>query len=213
MSTKKNSPKFDPYNSTYRHRILFADGVKELIGYSNKQGWIEREDKIIVLINYILRLYKAGYLDRYNYTKDKIECIEFYANDDSNTRIFTLFYSYCEWEPSMIGRKDFGRLITFIERFYEMVEKNTSPSKIYETLYYRGRRKRTAPLDLEIHRFQNEADLMRHCQSVVERELAEPSEVEAFFRKYRDKYLTGSKSTNQMIPGTENLLEKFTKEI
>jgi hypothetical protein len=177
---------WDKEGSTFVQRILFANN-HEMLGYSRKIGFHERNDKDSLLINWILRMYRDGYLDPTNTNKDKIQFIEYYQNTRPDlTLIFRLHYDYPEWNPAFFGNK---RLVSFINRFYLLIEKKTPVQEIYRTLYVRSHASETDPLDLSTMRFINERHLSTYCTKLIADGKRPQGEVEHFFHQYKQKFL------------------------
>ncbi len=59
----QNEPVWDRAHSTFLRIIYLMNGYT-LVGYSKKVGRNEKQDKIDLLTNWILRDLKNGYLDR-----------------------------------------------------------------------------------------------------------------------------------------------------
>ena len=99
MEKQKNAyfkAKKDNFNATFVQHIQFDNG-KLIHGYSANRGFSEKNDKQAVLINWILRMHKVGYLDLNNNEKDLIIHIEYCLNLRSGERaILRLYYDFYE---------------------------------------------------------------------------------------------------------------------
>jgi hypothetical protein len=184
----KRSLVWDKDNSTFIQRIVFYHNQREMMGYSKKINFHERNDKDALLINWILRMYRDGYLDPKNTRIDSIEYIEYYRNTKPHpTLIFRLFYKYPEWNPEFLGNI---RLVNFINRFYDMVDKGKTVDEICKALYVSNYSKAVDPLDLSTKRFMNERDLTNYCSELITKNKAEQGAVTNFFHKYKEKFLS-----------------------
>lgn len=178
---------WDKTGSTFIQRIMFRNSQREMLGYSKKVAFNERNDKDALLTNWILRMYRDGYLDPKNTSKDAIDFIEYYQNTQPEpTLIIRLYYTYPEWNPAYLSNK---RLVNFINRFYDGIEKGHTATEIYNRLYIRSHSREADPLDLSTMRFSNERHLSNYCAKLMA-DGKPQGEVEHFFHQYKEKYLT-----------------------
>lgn len=180
---KKTFPgagKFDSINSTYKHEILLHNGFV-LTGYSKGLLSKEPQDKTVVLIKVILRLYNSGYLD-------KSVRIDFHLKDFLNAShelVLTLYprsYSFGNNQKYTLNTK----LNTFLNKFYMQVKtgtvdtKSLIPTKIIQT--------EEEIFSLQRRRFNSEPELL---EFIIKKKAEgyEDGLIMRFFYKYRERYL------------------------
>ncbi|MCR9252078.1 MAG: hypothetical protein NXI20_16755 [bacterium] len=184
MNKHYKSAPWDSQNSTFKSVIYFRNG-KTIPGYSKRQGFQEVANKQALVQNWVLRLYRDGYLDNQNARVDEVECIEFSVRSKGDyTHAFTLYQTYVEWNP------DFYRdyLNDFFSNFYSLKRDRKDP---YELLYISTKSKKADPLDLSRHRFYTTIDLKNHCIRLIESNIRALGEVRNFYIKYSQKYFNG----------------------
>lgn len=180
---------WDTLDSTYMQKIYFKGNKAPLIGYSKRSGYSERNDKLSLLTNWIIRMYTTGYLDPKNTTKDDIECIEYYFNKKAPPiLIFRLYYDYAEWNPAYLDKK---KLVDWIDRFYAMIEKGELPDNIYRAMYDKTRTRKEDPFDLSLKRFMNANHLAKYCSQLFRDGAYAAGEIERFYHAYWKKHLEG----------------------
>lgn len=110
-------------NSSFMQIINFKHNGKPLVGYSNKPGFYEKNDKVAVLFNWIMRMYKSGYLDRTVGGVDEITNIEYYdlrQDRYAPPLMFTMYYTAAMWDPKYIN-VDMEPLMKLLDSFFECV--------------------------------------------------------------------------------------------
>jgi len=175
--------KWDESNSTYCQVIHFENG-KSLQGYSKRVGFNEKNDKVALLTNWILRSMKIGYLDPNNPDKSEIICIEYYQNEiDGQNMFLRLYYNYYELAELQMENK---KLIRFLDAFYQMINDNIATSIICDKLHVKARAYKDNPLSIETHRYRDPMQLLRHCQRISN--TIDPRDVLNFFHEYMSKF-------------------------
>ncbi|MEP5613719.1 MAG: hypothetical protein ABJP45_15815 [Cyclobacteriaceae bacterium] len=203
---KFNDAAWDSELATYKQLIQFQNG-KSIDGYSKKIDCTEMNDKISLLTNWIIRMYKKGYLDPNNPARDPISFIE-YKHNRTGELILRLYYNYCEWGESILEKRNIGKLITFINRFYELISAGHSSAEIVSKLYDSKAKKSVKLYDLDAKRFSNEQELVRYCHVLIHEKGADIGRVKTFFHAYKTKFnISNSNSSN---PISENLIKLFT---
>ena len=187
---KSKAPIWDKTHSTYM-RIIYLSNGKSLTGYSKKYMQNERQDKIDLLTNWILRDFKNGYLDR-NTTNPKVTAvdrIEFFIKHNGDYHpIINLYYDFPEWiNQKWVDQKKF---IYFIQRFYSMIRQGLAVNQIVNALEVRTRASSKDPFDLTTPRFLGMADLNAYVLRLRNESSLEKEAIENFYRKYVEKYLT-----------------------
>jgi hypothetical protein len=186
-----NKAKWDPMHSTFAQKIHFKNG-NELSGYSKRLGFSERQDKLALLCNMILRDYRYGYLDRFNNSRDPIDHIEMYhlAVDRQNPpRMVKLYYTFAEFEHGYIDHEK-GQFNTWLTKFYKTIEDKRSIDDIWNACYFKPLKKSESdPLDLKTRRFSNLNHLNNYCLYLIENDIRSKGEVELFYKKYIEKWL------------------------
>src|SRR6478609_1004442 len=109
-SLKSKGPVWDKTNSTYM-RIIYLRNGYTLTGYSKKYLQSERRDKIDLLTNWILRDFKAGYLDKatLNPKITPVNRIEYFIKYQNEYQpVINLDYEGPEWiNPKWLDQKKF----------------------------------------------------------------------------------------------------------
>lgn len=182
---------WDKTNSTFRSEMM----PTEWVGYSKKIGHPERKDPITLLTNWVLRLYRDGYLRKSS--KPFISEISFYFNKSSE-HIITFYKNYPEWNSKFLFDENYVRLNEFVKRFYSMIDKNVSPDLIYQKLYVKNKSK-SNPFNLNHPRFSSKNDLERFCGDIASRGTYPKEEVREFYIKYLDKFFPSSSSNTALI--------------
>lgn len=191
MTTAKsqNEPIWDKKYSTYMRVIYLTNGYT-LTGYSKKVGRNERRDKVDLLTNWILRDLKNGYLDRHT-TNPRITPVDrieyFFKRGESEYEpIINLYYDFPEWvNPKWM---DFKKMHVFINRFYDMIRNQMSPTSIANALEIRTRAQSQDPLDISIPRFSSMPDLNAYIHRLKNESSLPGEAVDNFYRKYKEKY-------------------------
>ena len=190
-----HNAKFDKDDSYYMQEIKFING-KEIVGYSKKIGYAEKNDKDSLLGNWICRMYKDGYLDFTNETKDEIEYIKYYQNNvdekGTNLLMLTLGYDYPVIEDLTLLTEKMAR---FLESFYHYVE--TQPTKVYQLLYDSKRQKIEDKFDTTKKRFLTKSHLEKYCRNLVEKNPKDRETIEDFWRKYIHAHFSKKKNINE----------------
>ena len=108
-----NQAAWNIYDSTFIQKIFLQNGF-ELSGYSKKVGFAKKNDKQALLINWIIRMRKAGYLDcNCRKSRWKIDYIEYYINKQPYKEpILRLKYYY--YECLDISFNCFSHLIKYL---------------------------------------------------------------------------------------------------
>lgn len=207
--------KWDKEKSTYMQVIKFQNG-RDLAGFSAKIGFHERNDKLALIQNWILRMLRDGYLDRNNTTKDPIEGIEYYEVS-TGVHLFTCYYTSVEYISQELIESDYWKpVIRFLDKMYTMVEQKKPVSEIYEKLYTHTRKNSHDPLDIEKKRFLDFGSLKRYALELVDSGRAEPGAVEHFVTKYSEKHFGqtpnvnrgGTNSIKDLLGGKETTTRK-----
>jgi hypothetical protein len=176
-----NNAKKDSFNSTFIYKITF-DNQKTIIGYSANSGFSEKNDKNAVLINYVLRMYKRGYLDYDNPPKDRIIKIEIFLNLRSGEKIiFRLFYDYFE---GFEGFEDFGVFVKFLDSFYSDVQKRLPVQEIFNKYYRSDKSPTIEPFDYKYKRFITRKSLLNYCSQMYNKKIFTREQAMHFESKY-----------------------------
>lgn len=179
----KGAGEFDSTNSTYRHEIYLVNG-KRLTGYSKSKYYAEKQDKIVLLEDIIIRLFNKGYLQ-----PDRTEKITFYTRDFVSGQldeVFTLLPASFTFgnNPKFVLN---DRLNQFIVRFYKSVreKKTISPTikhkaiTVEEQILFSLERKRFISLE-QLHEF-----VLKQFKNGYPEGL-----VMGFYNNYKEKYLS-----------------------
>jgi len=189
MSQKKfKIAGWDNYDSTYIQSILLDNGLT-LLGYSKKEGFAEKNDKQALLINWIVRMHKSGYLDvNHPDKKRRITEIEYFLNKHPHkTTILRLNYHYYECldvEWAMTNKQVFQ----FLDTFYEAL-KSGDTTKI-KSLYVHKKIRFSDPFDLSMQRFITKKSLMDYCHRMITEKKFTKEQAKGFHQKYTEKYFT-----------------------
>ena len=187
---KTKAPVWDKMNSTYM-RIIYLKNGYSLTGYSKKYLQNERQDKIDLLTNWILRDLKSGYLDRKtsNPKITPLDRIEYFIKqNDTYYPVINLYYDFPEWvNPKWMDQKKF---LSFINRFYNMIRRSIAVSEIVNALEVRTRASSKDPFDISIPRFVGIPDLNAYVQRLKSESALENEAIEHFYLKYKEKYFT-----------------------
>jgi len=181
----KGAGEFDPINSTYKHQIYLING-KILTGYSKSKYYAEKQDKIVLLEDIVLRLYNKGYLQ-----PDKTKEIVFYSIDTltrQSEEVITLTpkdYSFGSNPKFTLNE----RLCQFFKRFYiqlnerKFITKDIKhrPITQHEQQIFDLTRKRFATIE-QLHEF-----VLKQFQNGYPQGL-----VMGFYDQYRSKWLSNS---------------------
>jgi len=181
---KKNAyivaPK-DSFNSTYIYYITFDNG-KKIPGYSANSGFQEKNDKQAVLINYVLRMYKRGYLDYNNPPKDRIQYIDIFLNHRTEEKIiFRLYYDYYEVYTTSDNFMIFAK---FLDNFYTSVKNKESVKTIYYKYYRSDKSKQIDPFDYKSKRFITQKSLTNFCSIMYDKKVFTMEQTQHFELKY-----------------------------
>lgn len=191
-----NNAHWDKKNSTFRSEMMPLGWI----GYSRRIGHDEKKDINSLLSNWILRLYRDGYLR--DSKKPDIYELTFYHNH-SNEFVIKLYKNHAEWNPKFLANTSYSRFVDFIEIFYQLINKNYNAEVIYDKLYVRSKNN-LDPLSLEHHRFATFNDLAAHCKEVFRRSLAEPGHIVQFYVSYAQKFFSVKESE---LPSTIKLAQ------
>ena len=178
---------WDERGSTFCQLIRFTNG-KSIQGYSKRVGFNERNNKIDLLTDWILRNLVGGYLDQKNPSKSEIDCIEFYRNEIDGSAKLILRLHYTHYEIDKNNFEDPSKLLKFLRRFYERVNAGHHAMEIYNELKIRVKQRSENLLSLERHIFQDPIQLLHHCQKIIKTRKHQPSEVRDFFGQYMSRF-------------------------
>lgn len=201
----------DPYNSTYRRITWFKNG-KNLDGYSKaKDGrffkaetneWItvrkdEKNDKLGLLCNWILREYKNGYLQMNHPHKTELDRMELYIHSPMGSLqylpVVTLYYTFADWDNSVwFGKAQHAEFVQWIARFYSLIKMGETYETMHRLLFFERESKRTPPgtrrdpFSIATHRFSTMNDLNAYCASLKDQHPR--GEIMHFYNQYKAKY-------------------------
>ena len=183
-----NEPVWDKAHSTFV-RIIYLKNGYTLTGYSKKVGRNERRDKVDLLTNWILRDLRNGYLDK-NTTNNKItpiDRIEYYlSRGGAMEQIFNLYYDFPEWITTRwLGNK---KLVSFINRFYDLLRKGNDPTAIVNELEVRTRAPKLDPLDVSVRRFASVIDLNAYVIRLRSESDIPTEAIDHFYIKYKETH-------------------------
>lgn len=189
---EKTTIQWDKVYSTYKRTLYLING-RELTGYSKQIGKQERNDKIDLLTNWIIRDYEGGYLNDQSrdLRKSKLkEAIWWRIKDASKNEfepIFTLKYNNVIWHSVIFYNNEVLR--RRIERFYHLVRYGAPTEEFRRTLYVSGRGARTPePLSLEWKKWPTRQELLAHLGSKEIQDFYGENEIQAFYQSYIEKY-------------------------
>jgi hypothetical protein len=188
----KNSPVWDKANSTFMRLIVLLNGVT-LTGYSKKVARNERNDKIDLLTNWILRDFKNGYLNRRtkNEKITQLDYIDYYKKTDNDYEpIIKLTYTHPEWlNPQWMENR---KLYVFINRFYDFIEKGKDESFIINALEVKSRTAPQDPFNISLVRFTSIRDLNAYVDKLKNQNDLSMEAIEHFYRAYCAKHFSSN---------------------
>ena len=177
---------WDIYDSTYIQQISLQNG-REFMGYSKKNGFAEKNDKQALLINWIIRMHKAGYLDAHHSDqRRRINSIEYFINKHpSKEEILRLRYGYYECLSPSWGIEN-RQVIKFLDEFYEALRQgNTSKIK---ALYVYKKTRYDDPFDLSVQRFITKKSLHEYCTRMIEQQKFTKDQAINYYHQYQEKF-------------------------
>ena len=193
IDMKKNfnqSNKYDQANSTFKQIIYLTNG-KQFIGYSKKLGYNEKADKITLLKNWVLRMYKAGYLNQANKgTQKEIDEIHYFINDHIATPILTLNYKSYEVVNIEYCHENF-KIIQFLDTYYDYIN-NGNEFKISRLFDY-SKGDKLNKLDVNVKRFLTHKALYNWIKSELEKNTYTKSELSNYYNAFKTKYFNYEK--------------------
>ncbi|MCB0374783.1 MAG: hypothetical protein KDD04_02580 [Sinomicrobium sp.] len=177
---------WDVFDSTYLQKIYLQNG-NVLTGYSKRVGFAEKNDKQAVLINWIIRMHKAGYLDEfYPDAKRRIRSIEYCLNHHPYQRlILCLFYNYYECMDSRWGVEN-REVIYFLDNFYQAIKRGDIHK--VKALYIHKKTRFSDPFDLSQRRFITRKSLNAYCRQMIKSNTFTEEQAKSFYAKYTEKY-------------------------
>jgi len=186
IKNKFNKAAWDIYDSTYIQVISLKNGL-EFMGYSKKQGFAEKNDKQAVLINWIVRMHKSGYLDANHFDKKrKITEIEYFLNTNPHKKpILRLFYGYYEALDTNWAMEN-KEVFKFLDSFYDAL-KSKDINKV-KSLYIYKKRGFNDPFDVSMKRFITKKSLRDYCHRMIEEKKFTKEQAIGFHHKYTEKY-------------------------
>jgi hypothetical protein len=186
----KNSQKYDQSNSTFKQIIYLTNG-KFFVGYSKKLGYNEKVDKVALLKNWILRMYKSGYLNKINIgTQKEIDEIHYFINDHIEAPLLTLNYSSYEVSNIEWCTSNF-KIIQFLDTFYNYIrtDKEFKISRLFD--YSKG--EKLDKLKTDTKRFLTHKALYNWIKSEIEKKDFTTFELSNFYNSYKIKYFNDGK--------------------
>jgi len=186
IKNKFQNASWDVYDSTYIQRISLQNG-KEFLGYSKRSGFAEKNDKQALLINWMIRMHKSGYLDvKHHDSRRRINSIEYFLNNRPYKKIvLCLYYSHYECLDSRWGMEN-KEVIRFLDRFYEAL--NTGDAQKIKLLYVHQKTRFSDPFDLSQKRFITLKSLHDYCHRMMESNTFTKEQAISFYHNYREKY-------------------------
>ena len=177
---------WDIYDSTYIQKIYLSNGM-QFFGYSKKNNFSEKNDKQALLINWIVRMHKSGYLDEnYHDTRRTIDFIEYYVNHYPHKKlILRLRYHYYECLDEVWSLKN-RNVIKFLDEFYSAL--NSRDNQKIKSLYIHKKTRVEDPFDMSIRRFITKKSLLDYCHRMQEEKKFTQEQAMAFFNKYSEVY-------------------------
>jgi len=190
VRNKFNGAKWDPLTSTFSQIIYFKNG-NEITGYSRKIGFTEKKGEVECLCNFILRMYRYGYLNQDNHDKNRIDYVEYYhlaVNRRNPPKIIRMYYTFPEFGHGYLNWSN--EFVKWIDKFYEMIAAKKTMQEIWDALYFAKSKKEDYidALALDPPRFRNATHLANYCAWLIENTKRPKGEVEHFYRKYMEKY-------------------------
>jgi len=181
-----NNAGWDIYDSTYIQLISLRNGL-EFMGYSKKQGFAEKNDKQALLINWIIRMHKSGYLDSKHTDKRRaITEIEYYLNKHPHkTPILRLNYQYYECLDTRWAMEN-KEVFKFLDSFYEALKSGDAHQ--IKSLYIYKKTRFNDPYDLSTKRFITKKSLRDYCHRMIEEKKFTKEQAIGFHQKYTEKY-------------------------
>lgn len=185
MKNPKNAytkAKKNTFDSTFIQKIKFCHG-KEMTGYSQNDGFSEKNNKSSVLINMILRMYRGGYLDLNNPDKDQIMYMEYYLNLHSAPKlIYRLYYDYYE---AFSGAEIYRPVVEFLDSFYiDVARAELSVQQVYKKYYHSQYSIVVDPMDHKPQRFITLKSLENYIHRMYNKKLMTLEQCSHFKRKY-----------------------------
>jgi len=184
MKKKFNESSYDRVNSTYVQIIYFENG-KHIVGYSKKVGHLEAVDPIYCLTNFILRMYRDGYL-RPSPKVTPVECIVYELNQPRRGWIVTCYYDRYDISPDWISDKI---LVKWLSDFYRDIRNNKSLDYILEKYGRRGRSERSLVLNPNKITFTNLNHLLDYVEKLLDSRRYSPGEIKHFYIQCRQKFV------------------------
>jgi len=189
MAQAFHQAQWDEAGSTWIQLIYFKNG-KLMQGYSKRVNFDEKGNKISLLTNWILRMFKAGYLDRTNQDKTEIEYIEYFRNHIEPELVLRLYYD--TYEIHCPDLQNNVSLRKFLRTFYQYIEIGKTSDYIYTKLYDSKPVPFQNPLDLTKHRFIEPGLLFKYCRTLILDKKASVEETKAFYVQYLSKFFNQS---------------------
>jgi hypothetical protein len=187
-----NNAKYDKDHATFE-QIIFLSNGKQFIGYSKKMGYDEKADKVALLKNWILRMFKAGYLNPENIgTQKEIDQIDYFLNDHIKQPILILKYDHYEVVHPEWATNNF-KIIQFLDTYYLYI-KNQDYHKITRLFDY-SKGEKMNKLDLNVQRFMSEKALTNWCKSELEKNTYTPQELRSYWKQYNHRYFNNQKDS------------------
>lgn len=179
--TAYSESQHDSFSSTYFYKFLFKNG-NIMPGHSQRVGFTEKTDKQHVLINWTLRMYKIGYLDYHNPTKETIDKIEVYLNAREGKKLlFVLFLDYYEVHTE---HSAFMVYAQFLDKFYESIRKKEDVKTIYYKYFCNEKSEKIDPFDIKKRRWITSAALANYCKIMYDKKVFTLEQAQYFERKY-----------------------------
>ena len=181
-----NQSGWDVLDSSYIQVISLQNG-KEFVGYSKKMGFAEKNDKQALLINWIVRMHKTGYLDiHHKDRRRRVSDIEYFMNSNpSRIPLIRLNYHFYECMNTKWAINN-PAVIQFLDHFYAALK--TGDNSKVQSLYIHERKRFEDPFNLSNQRFVSKAALMNYCHQMVAKNKFTQEQALAFHHKYNEKY-------------------------
>lgn len=180
---------WDPINSTYKQEIYFANG-KKIDGYSCREGFEEVRDKKKLLINWVLRNYKAGYLDKESEKVARKIDMFWLPEGQTPVLIVSIKPTHIEWNPSSYR----NYLDNFFTKFFKLIESGKNP---YQILYIKSKSPSIQDLDYKIKRFFNKKNLRSFCIEQIQHKIHPSGQVKNYYQQYCNEHLEGLGSQDE----------------
>ena len=177
---------WDIYHSTYIQQISLWNG-KVFTGYSKKNDFAEKNDKQALLVNWIIRMHKVGYLDaNHHEPRRKIDSIVYFINRyPAKQEVLKLKYDYYECLNAKWGF-DNRQVIQFLDDFYEAL-KSGNTTKI-KAMYIYKRTRYEDPFDLTAQRFITKKSLHEYCTRMLEQKKFSQEQAISYYHQYQEKF-------------------------